>query len=82
MIQKDVIFVTFAHHTGPGKVSMEAFKDFNQFRVDTGETEVACWTGGSGPPLLLLHGFPQTHVMWHKIVVRLTLKFTVVATDL
>jgi hypothetical protein len=41
MIQKDVIFVTFAHHTGPGKVSMEAFKDFNQFRVDTGETEIA-----------------------------------------
>ena len=77
-----MIFVTFAHHTGPGKVSMEAFKDFNQFRVDTGETEIACWTGGSGAPLLLLHGYPQTHVMWHKIVARLTQKFTVVATDL
>ena len=38
--------------------------------------------GGSGPPLLLLHGNPQTHVMWHKVAPRLARKFTVVATDL
>ena len=38
--------------------------------------------GGSGPPLLLLHGNPLTHVSWHKIASRLAEKFTVVATDL
>jgi len=38
--------------------------------------------GGSGPPLLLLHGNPLTHVSWHKIAPRLAEKFTVIATDL
>lgn len=38
--------------------------------------------GGSGPPLLLLHGNPLTHVMWHKIAPRLAQEFTVVAADL
>jgi haloacetate dehalogenase len=38
--------------------------------------------GGSGPPLLLLHGNPLTHVSWHKIAPRLAERFTVVATDL
>ena len=39
-------------------------------------------TAGQGPPLLLLHGFPQTHVTWHKIAPRLAERFSVVATDL
>jgi pimeloyl-ACP methyl ester carboxylesterase len=39
-------------------------------------------TGGSGPPLLLLHGYPQTLVMWHKIMPELARKHTVVAADL
>jgi len=39
-------------------------------------------TGGSGPPLLLLHGHPQTHVTWHKIAPALAERFTVVAADL
>ena len=38
--------------------------------------------GGHGPPLLLLHGHPQTHMMWHKIAPRLAQDFTVVAADL
>ena len=37
---------------------------------------------GSGPPLLLLHGYPQTHVIWHKIAGQLAERFTVVLTDL
>ena len=39
-------------------------------------------TGGSGPPLLLLHGYPQTHVMWRKVALRLAQDFTVVVPDL
>lgn len=61
---------------------MEAFNDFDEHRIDTGETEIACWAGGAGPPLLLLHGYPQTHVMWHKIVSRLAQRFSIVAADL
>jgi haloacetate dehalogenase len=38
--------------------------------------------GGGGPPLLLLHGYPQTHVIWHKIAPKLAEHFTVVASDL
>jgi haloacetate dehalogenase len=38
--------------------------------------------GGNGPPLLLLHGYRQTHVMWHKIAPRLAQDFTVIASDL
>ncbi|MEO0540064.1 MAG: alpha/beta hydrolase [Cyanobacteria bacterium P01_A01_bin.105] len=38
--------------------------------------------GGAGPPLLLLHGYPQTHVMWHKVAPALAERFTVVCTDL
>lgn len=39
-------------------------------------------TGGTGPPLLLLHGYPQTHVMWHKLAPLLDTTFTIVAADL
>ncbi len=38
--------------------------------------------GGSGPPVLLLHGYPQTHVLWHMLAPRLAERFTVVMTDL
>ena len=39
-------------------------------------------TKGSGPPLLLIHGYPQTKAMWHKIAPGLAERFTVVAPDL
>ncbi|MFF5053108.1 alpha/beta fold hydrolase [Micromonospora sp. NPDC000663] len=38
--------------------------------------------GGDGPPVLLLHGIPETHLMWHRVAPRLAEHFTVVATDL
>lgn len=46
------------------------------------DVEINTRVGGSGPPLLLLHGYPQTHVIWHKVAPRLAEQFTVVATDL
>src|SRR4051794_2870569 len=50
--------------------------------IETGECTLRVRHGGSGPPLLLLHGHPQTHAMWHKIAPRLASDFTVVAPDL
>ena len=57
------------------------FEGFTAKRF-AGEVGIAYWTAGSGPPLLLLHGYPQTHVMWHKIAGELAKRFTVVAADL
>lgn len=58
------------------------FEGFEQARIATSGTEIVLRHGGSGPPLLLLHGYPQTHVIWHKIAPRLAERFTVVASDL
>lgn len=58
------------------------FEGFESRTIDTGETEIFCRVGGDGPPLLLLHGCPQTHVMWHKLAPLLARYFTVVAPDL
>jgi haloacetate dehalogenase len=58
------------------------FEGFALERIDVGEVTLRVRHGGSGPPLLLLHGFPQTHVMWHLIAPRLARDFTVVAMDL
>jgi haloacetate dehalogenase len=58
------------------------FDGFADVMIDTGEAVIRARHGGTGPPLLLLHGIPQTHVMWHKIAPRLARDFTVVATDL
>ena len=58
------------------------FDDFTDFRIKTSGAEIAGVTGGEGPPLLLLHGYPQTHVMWHKVAPALARDFTVVAADL
>ncbi|MFL5735022.1 MAG: alpha/beta fold hydrolase [Chloroflexia bacterium] len=58
------------------------FEGFKLEMIDTGEAVIRVRHGGSGPPLLLLHGHPQTHAMWHKIAPRLARDFTVVAADL
>jgi haloacetate dehalogenase len=43
---------------------------------------IATWVGGSGPPVLLLHGYPQTHLTWHLVAPALSARHTVVVTDL
>ena len=50
--------------------------------IETGEVRIRAAVGGSGPPLLLLHGHPQNHLTWHKVAPALAERFTVVATDL
>src|SRR5688572_17276575 len=58
------------------------FDGFQLATIDAGGVSIRVRHGGHGPPLLLLHGHPQTHVMWHRVAPRLAQHFTVVATDL
>lgn len=58
------------------------FKQCREFQLDVGGHSIVGITGGVGPALLLLHGYPQTHVMWHKVVPQLMQHFTIVAADL
>ncbi|QEC49743.1 alpha/beta hydrolase [Baekduia soli] len=58
------------------------FHGFAAHDVPTPRGDVHARIGGSGPPLLLLHGFPQTHLMWHAVAPRLAERFTIVAADL
>ena len=58
------------------------FEGFTQKQVEGAGARINLRYAGSGPPLLLLHGNPLTHVMWHKIAPGLAQDFTVVATDL
>ena len=58
------------------------FEGFTHAEIDTSGARINLRHGGSGPPLLLLHGNPLTHVMWHKIAPRFAEHFTVVAADL
>ena len=58
------------------------FTGFETHRVRTNGVEINLALGGTGPALLLLHGHPQTHVIWHKVANQLATRFTVVATDL
>ena len=58
------------------------FEGFDDLTIDTGEATIRARRGGNGRPVLLLHGIPETHVMWHKVAPRLAQEFTVVAADL
>jgi haloacetate dehalogenase len=58
------------------------FEGFEPRQMTTSGTTINLVKGGDGPPLLVLHGYPQMHVMWHKIAPRLAQDFTVVAADL
>src|SRR5499426_4692164 len=55
---------------------------FKAAEIRTGETTIYARWGGSGPPILLLHGFPQTHLMWREVAPLLAHRFTVICADL
>jgi haloacetate dehalogenase len=58
------------------------FDGFEEFDIAVSGTTIHGRHGGSGPPLLLLHGIPETHLMWHRVAPILAEEFTVVAADL
>lgn len=58
------------------------FPGFRRLRVEGAGTTIALATGGSGPPVLLLHGYPQTHAMWHRVAPALARSHIVVCPDL
>ena len=55
---------------------------FSYQKIDLGDITINCATGGRGPALLLLHGFPESHIMWHEIAPKLAQTFTVICPDL
>lgn len=61
---------------------MNVFQGFEKIKIQTTDTEINLVSKGDGPAILLLHGYPQTHVMWHKIAPVLADQFMVVAPDL
>jgi haloacetate dehalogenase len=59
-----------------------SFNGFEAQEFSLGEASIFARVGGSGPPLLLLHGYPQSHLMWARVAPALTARFTVVVPDL
>jgi len=62
--------------------SRSLFSGFERRQIATSGATINVVRGGRGTPLLLIHGYPQTHVEWHKIAGKLAERFTVVAVDL
>ncbi|WBU31030.1 alpha/beta hydrolase [Rhodopseudomonas palustris] len=60
----------------------DLFPGFGSEWINTSSGRIFARVGGDGPPLLLLHGFPQTHVMWHRVAPKLAERFKVVVADL
>lgn len=66
----------------PEDVDTKLLPGFQRRMVEVFGNKILTLVGGSGPPLLMLHGDPQTHLCWHHIAPRLTDRHTVVLTDL
>ncbi|HZV21696.1 MAG TPA: alpha/beta hydrolase [Hyphomicrobiales bacterium] len=60
----------------------ELFPGFEQRRFKTRGAEIFARIGGKGPPLVLLHGYPETHAMWHRMAPKLAEHFTLIIPDL
>jgi hypothetical protein len=60
----------------------DLFPGYDSKWIDTRSGRVFARVGGNGPPLLLLHGFSSTHVMWHQVAPQLADRFTLIIADL
>src|SRR5437867_10932726 len=67
--------------TRNGTAGANFFPGFKSMRINTSGAAINAVVGGSGPPVLLWHGYPQTHVMWHKVARGWAERCTVVAAD-
>jgi haloacetate dehalogenase len=63
-------------------VTAGTLEGFDAAEIHTGDTTIFVRRSGSGSPLLLLHGFPETHLMWRKVAPILARRFTVACADL
>jgi len=61
---------------------MALFPGFQRRKIKTSGARINLVAGGDGPPVLMLHGYPETHAMWHKVAPRLARRYTVVCPDL
>jgi haloacetate dehalogenase len=61
---------------------MSLFPNTREHWFSSGGAEIFARSGGNGPPLLLIHGFPQTHAMWHRVAPALMEHFTCILPDL
>src|SRR5881394_1431642 len=61
---------------------MKLFPGFTRRRIRASGATINLVTGGAGPAVLLLHGYPETHAMWHKVAPALARDYTVVCADL
>ena len=68
---------------GATTAQVELFPGFAHSDIDVGDgIRIHCAHGGIGPPLLLIHGYPQTHAIWHMVAQRLAREYSVVCADL
>lgn len=77
-----VVVPTTANGTLQSTGSERMFEGFKRLRIQTSGAIINLVIGGQGAPVLLLHGNPETHVMWHRIAPQLAKEFSVIATDL
>ena len=66
----------------PGANVCRMLDGFTERRIATGEAELYARIGGEGPPLVCLHGYPQSHLTWRKVAPLLAERYTVVLPDL
>ncbi len=61
---------------------VDLFPGYASRWIDTAAGKIFARVGGNGPPLLLLHGYPQSTVMWHRVAPALAEQLTLVIADL
>ena len=77
-----IIFITTAIAGAQKTVDEEFFPGFEPFNIETSGATIYGLKKGDGPAILLLHGYPESHLEWRKIATKLAENFTVVVTDL